>query len=156
MLQQANSVQVGPKFQSVSKNCLVMELITGNWLSLWLKSCSNKSVIRGVLKDILDQCRRLDHLGLDHGELSKAPKHIIVNNKLEPFMVDFESASLIRKVSNVTAICQYLFLSYGKVGKTILDLFGNRDRNEIINELRKYKNEKTNENFNRILKACFS
>jgi putative serine/threonine protein kinase len=156
MLQQANSVQVGPKFHSVSKNVLVMELITGNLLPFWLESCSNKSVIKRVFKDIIDQCRRLDLLGLDHGELSKAPKHIIVNNELKPFIVDFETASIIRKVSNVTSICQFLFLSYGEVGKTSFNLIGNRDRNKIIRELRKYKSEKTNENYKRILQACFS
>jgi putative serine/threonine protein kinase len=156
MLLLANSIQVGPKFQSVSKNCLVMELINGNLLPFWLDSCSEKIVIKKVFKELLDQCRRLDKLGLDHGELSKAPKHIIINNKLKPFIVDFETASTRRIVSNVTSICQFLFLSYGEVGKSALRIIGNRDRKKIINVLRKYKKEKTSENFIGIVQACLS
>ena len=156
MLLKANSIQVGPKFQSVSKNCLVMELIKGSLLPIWLESCSDKSVIKSVFKDLLYQCRRLDNLGLDHGELSKATKHIIMNNKLKPFIVDFETASTTRKVSNVTSICQFLFLNYGEVGKTAVRIIGNKDRTKIINTLQKYKSEKTDENFNRILQACLS
>ena len=156
MLQHANLVQVGPKFHNVSTNCLVMELIVGNLLPLWLKSNSNKSIIKKILKDILNQCYRLDLLGLDHGELSKATKHIIVNNELKPFIVDFETASINRSVSNVTSICQFLFLNYGEVGKIVRSFIGNHDRNKIINELRKYKTEKTKQNFKRVFQTCFS
>lgn len=154
MLLEANSVQVGPKFQSVSKNCLLMELINGNLLPLWLKSHSEKRFVKSVFKDLLNQCRRLDRLGLDHGELSKAPKHIIIDKKMKPYIFDFETASNTRNVSNVTSICQFLFLSYGPVGKTALKILGNRNRNKIIKVLKKYKTKKTNENFNLVLQAC--
>jgi putative serine/threonine protein kinase len=153
MLLDANSVQVGPKFQSVSKNCLLMELIDGNLLPFWLKSVPKKRLVKSVFKDLLNQCRRLDKLGLDHGELSKAPKHIIIDKKMKPYIVDFETASNTRNVSNVTSICQFLFLSYGPVGKTALKMLGNKDRSKVIRVLKKYKTKKTNENFNLILQA---
>ena len=154
MLLKANSVQVGPKFHSVSKNCLLMELVNGELLPFWLNSFSEKNLLINILEDLLHQCRRLDSLGLDHGELSKAPKHIIINKKMKPIIVDFETASITRKVSNVTSVCQFLFLSYGPVGKTVMMLVGNRDRDKIIKVLKKYKNKKDDDNFNRILQAC--
>lgn len=156
MLLLANSVQVGPKFRGVSKNCLVMEFIDGNFLPLWLNLCSERKLIKRVLKEILSQCYRLDKLGLDHGELSKAPKHIIINNYNQPFLIDFETASTKRVVSNITSICQFLFLGYGEVGKRVFKIIGIRNRDKIINTLRKYKNEKSDENFNVVIQTCLS
>lgn len=154
MLLKANSVQVGPKFYSFSKNCLLMELIDGELLPFWLNSFSKKNILQNIFKDLLHQCRRLDRLGLDHGELSKAPKHIIINKKTKPIILDFETSSISRKVSNVTSICQFLFLSYGPVGKTANMLLGKRDRGKIIKALKKYKNKKDEENFKCILQTC--
>jgi putative serine/threonine protein kinase len=154
MLLFANSVEVGPKFQSVSKNCLLMDLIDGNLLPFWLKSFPEKRAVKKVFRDLISQCRRLDKKGLDHGELSKAPKHIIINKKMKPFIVDFETASISRTVSNVTSICQFLFLNYGSVGKIAVKILGNIDRNKIIKALKKYKTKKTNDNFTLILQAC--
>ena len=154
MLLKANSVQVGPKFYSASKNCLLMELIDGELLPFWLNSFSEKKVLQNMCKDLLYQCRRLDSLGLDHGELSKAPKHIIIDKKIKPIIVDFETSSITRKVSNVTSICQFLFLSKGLVGKTANILIGKRDRSKIIKALKKYKNKKDEENFEYIIQTC--
>lgn len=156
MLLLANSVQVGPKFHGVSKNCLVMEFINGNFLPLWLNFCSEMRMMKRVLEEVLVQCHRLDKLGLDHGELSKAPKHVIINNNLQPFLIDFETASIKRAVSNVTSICQFLFLGYGEVGKRVFKIIGVRDRDKIINTLRKYKSEKSNKNFVGIIQSCLS
>lgn len=156
MLLLANSVQVGPKFYDASKNCLVMEFINGNFLPFWLNLYYNKRIVKKVLKEIIAQCYRLDKLGVDHGELSKAPKHIIININLQPFLIDFETASIKRVVSNVTSICQFLFLGYGEVGKKVFKIIGIRERDKIINALRKYKSEKSNSNFLGIIQTCLS
>lgn len=153
MLKKANLVNVGPHFLCASKNFLLMQFIDGVLLPEWLEECKGKARTRKVLRDILEQCWCLDETGLDHGELSHAPKHIIINKEDEPFIVDFEAASVNRKPSNVTSICQFLFIG-GVVPEKVADKLGKRDKNAIIEALKRYKNNKNRENFERVLKVC--
>jgi len=156
MLAQANAVHVGPRLIGVSRNFLLMQLIDGTVLPDWLDANREKAYVRGVVKDVLEQCWRLDNAGLDHGELSKATKHIIVDKQLKPWIVDFESASVNRKPANVSSVCQFLFTSGGAVSRAIAEVFGERKREEIICQLRLYKKDRTRENFNRIVQVCLS
>ena len=110
MLGKANSVNVGPKLLRASENFVLMQYVEGDLLPTWLKKSPATVKVRNVLCSILRQCWRLDNVGLDHGELSNAPKHIIVDVDDQPHLVDFETASINRRVSNVTSVCQYLFL----------------------------------------------
>ncbi|MGQ9506422.1 MAG: serine/threonine protein kinase [Candidatus Bathycorpusculaceae bacterium] len=153
MLRIANSINVGPKLLAASKNFLLMQYIDGYLFSEWLNSCRAKALVKLVLRDILEQCYRLDEAGLDHGELSHAPKHIIIDGKAKPFIVDFETASLNRKPSNVTSICQFLFISR-LVAKKISEKIGKRDKTTIVEALRRYKADRTRENFEKVLEAC--
>jgi putative serine/threonine protein kinase len=156
MLAKANSVQVGPRFVSVSKNFLLMQLIDGAVLPDWLDAHKEKKPLRNVLNDILEQCWQLDNIGLDHGELSKAPKHLIIDKTQKPFIVDFETASLNRKPANVTSVCQFLFTSRGAVATRVAEVLGERNNAEIIKALRIYKADRARENFDRVLQACLS
>ena len=76
----------------------------------WIEENRRLTLVRHVLRDVLEQCWRLDEAGLDHGELSRAPKHIIMDLKSNSRILDFETASTSRKVSNVTSICNFLFI----------------------------------------------
>jgi len=156
MLAKANSVQVGPRLMGVSKNFLLMQLIDGNLLPNWLDAHKEKELVRSVLTGILEQCWRLDNIGLDHGELSKAPKHLIVDKAQKPFIVDFETASVNRKPANVTSVCQFLFTSRGAVVRAVAEVLGERNNAEIISALRIYKADRARENFDRVLQACLS
>jgi len=122
-------------------------------LPKWLDKQIGKTVVRKVLREVLEQCWRLDRAGLDHGELSHAPKHIIIDKSDVPFIVDFETASLNRKPSNVTSICQFLFIS-GLVAKKVAEKLGGKDNKAIIEVLRLYKRDRTRENFETVLEAC--
>lgn len=153
MLEKANSAGVGPRLLGVSKNFLLMQFIDGDLLPKWLEKRKGKAEVRKVLRDVLEQCWRLDEAGLDHGELSHAPKHIILDQKDEPFIVDFETASVNRKPSNVTSICQFLFIS-GAVADEVAVELGGKDEKAIIDALKNYKNDRTRENFGKVLQAC--
>jgi putative serine/threonine protein kinase len=153
LLERANSVRVGPRLVGVSKNFLVTRFISGWLLPEWLKKRRTKALTKTVLRDVLEQCLRLDMIGLDHGELSNAPKHIIVNRGNRPFIVDFETASLHRRPSNVTSICQFLFVG-GAVARTIAEKLGEVDRDRVIEASRRYKNERNRRNFERVLDVC--
>jgi len=154
MLAKANSVSVGPKLMSVSTNFLLMQFIEGDLLPNWLETHKEKEHVRSVLSEVLEQCWRLDAIGLDHGELSHAPKHLIVAKDKQPFIVDFETASVNRKPANVTAICQFLFTSSGAVARMVAETLGKRSAEEIVSVLRIYKNRRTRGNFDQVLQTC--
>jgi putative serine/threonine protein kinase len=156
MLQIANSIGVGPRLIGVSENFLLMEFVEGNLLPKWmekLKGRGTRKRIRHVLRNILEQCWQLDQKGLDHGELSRAPKHVIVKENDTAHIVDFETASLQRRVSNVTSICQYLLIG-SQTAKTVRRKLGKTEQETLKTALRNYKQNCTRENFNKILGVC--
>lgn len=156
LLARANGVNVGPKFLAVSKNFLLMQLIDGDLLEDWLETHKDRTLIHKVLVDILEQCWRLDEASLDHGELSKAPKHLLVDKADKPFIVDFETASLERRVINVTSVCQFLFMGNSQAAKSLAEIFGEKDRAKMIALLKIYKKSRKRENFERLLEVCLS
>ncbi len=158
MLRRANDVEVGPRLFDVSKNFLLMEFIEGIHFPHWIESVGGSGIqsrIRRVLGEVLEQCYKLDKAGLDHGELSNAQKHIIVTADDTPVLVDFETASIDRKVSNITSICQYLFYKR-QVAEKVKDYL-EVDEEELMKALRTYKKQPTRSNFEEILeKSLFS
>jgi putative serine/threonine protein kinase len=154
MLKIANSFHIGPKLHSYSKNLLMMDFIEGSLFPKWIQKMednqNSRIKIRNVYKDLLNQCWVLDKVGLDHGELCHPPNHIIIDVKDKIHILDFETASTKRKVSNLTSICQYLFFSLNRIfssHKTI-DFSGGED---LIKNLRVYKRKKNKINFTRVL-----
>jgi putative serine/threonine protein kinase len=156
MLQKANAIGVGPKFIAVSNNFLLSQLIDGDLLEDWLQTPREKGLIRKVLVDILEQCWILDEAGLDHGELSKAPKHLLVDKMDKPFIVDFETASIMRKVINVTSVCQFLFMGNSRAAKMLDEVFGKKNRLVLISGLKKFKKNTNRKNFEDLLDMCLS
>lgn len=156
MLKTANIVGVGPRLIGISKNFLLMEFVEGTLLPKWVEELEGRGTrnrMRQVLRDVLEQCWLLDETGLDHGELSRAPKHIIVGGDNKACIVDFETASIQRRVSNVTSICQYLFIG-SQTAKTILRKLGKIDQETLRTSLKNYKQNRTTEYFNKILRVC--
>jgi putative serine/threonine protein kinase len=153
LLREANSVDVGPKLLVASRNFLCMQFIDGMLFPRWLSGKRSRTRISTVLRQILKQCWRLDSINLDHGELSHAPKHVIVDGQDKPVIVDFESASLNRRPANVTSICQFLFIG-SETAREMNRNLGPRDKKAIAGALRRYKNERTFENFRAVLNAC--
>jgi putative serine/threonine protein kinase len=150
----ANSVEVGPRFFAVTKDFLLMQLIDGDVFPDWVEAQTDKGFLRKVLKEILEQCWRLDKIYLDHGELSKAPKHLLIDSAGEPFIVDFETASLSRNASNVTSVCQFLFQGNSDAGKKIAKILGQRNKVKLVVALKSYKKERSRKNFEELLKLC--
>jgi putative serine/threonine protein kinase len=156
MLAKANSVNVGPKLVSASKNFLLTQLIEGDLLPQWLENHKEKNLTQTVLRATLEDCFKLDTIGLDHGELSKAPKHVIINSSNKPFLLDFETSSDQRKPANVPAICHFLFSSPGEVARTVAAALGERNIQHIVEALHDYKKTRTRDSFDRVLQACLT
>ncbi len=153
LLKLVNSVNVGPKMVSSSRNFLVMEYLEGIKISNWvnsLKGVGSAKKLKTIIKNILEDCYKLDQIGFDHGELSNISKHVIVGTK-KPTIIDFESSSTKRRVSNVTSITQALFIGSG-IAKKVQKIYKNPTKERIIEVLKEYKQEKTRENFEQLLK----
>jgi putative serine/threonine protein kinase len=141
LLKSANSLNVGPECLGGTADVLAMELVEGLSLPLWLgslKGRGRRARVRGVVKPLLEQCVRMDAYGLDHGELSRAHKNVIVSNTDGATILDFESASLVRRPSNFTSLTQYLFLG-GSVAKKMVRVLGPVDKGGLLKCLRDYK-----------------
>ncbi|TMI22599.1 serine/threonine protein kinase [Candidatus Bathyarchaeota archaeon] len=141
LLKIANSQNVGPECLGGTADVLAMELVEGLSLPSWLESLKGRgrrTRVRSVVKPLLEQCLRMDAYGLDHGELSRAHKNVIISNDDIPRILDFESASLMRRPSNFTSLAQYLFLG-GSIAKKMIRVLGPVDREELLKCLRDYK-----------------
>jgi putative serine/threonine protein kinase len=105
----ANGCGAGPKLVALAKRAFAMDLIDGGYFVDWLKKPRTRGELEDSVKEILRQCFDLDSVGLDHGELSDAKKHILVDARGSPVLIDFETASTRRKARNLVAILGYLF-----------------------------------------------
>ena len=153
LLKLVNSVSVGPKMIDVSKNFLVMEYIEGKKFSDWiemLKGSGSAKQLKSTIRNVLEDCYRLDQIGFDHGELSNISKHVIVG-KNKVTLIDFESSSTKRRPSNVTSITQAFFIGSG-IAKHAQKIYKNSSKEKIIVALKSYKQEKTRDNFEKLLK----
>ncbi len=152
LLKLANQVDVGPNLIDGSKNFIVMEYLEGKKISDWieeLKGRGSAKKLKSVIRKVLEDCYKLDSIHLDHGELSYIHKHVIVGKV--PCIIDFESASTNRRISNVTSATQSIFIgsALSTVVKKIIKI---PDKKKLIGPLKKYKHEPTRKNFDEILK----
>ena len=153
MLRLANSVGVGPRLLGASDSCLVMELIEGDYIAPWVEGlepdCSGE--LRRVLAALMGKARRLDAVGLDHGELGRIKRHVIVSGG-EPRVIDFESASTGRRPKNVTSVTQFLFIipRMAALVERHLDL---PDREGLMEALKVYRMSPSDEGFSRLMRV---
>ncbi len=151
LLKITNQSNVGPKLVGFSKNFLVMEYLEGEKIGDWvasLKKRGSSSQLKTIIKKILEDCYKLDRIGLDHGELSHIVKHVIVGSKIT--IIDFESSSLDRKVSNVTSATQAFYIGSG-ISKIVGHIYKIPKKEKMISVLRRYKQEQTRDSFEKLL-----
>lgn len=154
MLQAANDLHVGPKYYGSTTDVLAMELLEGHSLPQWLlalRGRGRRANLRAVVRDLLEQCFKLDNAGLDHGELSRAHKNVIVTGKGRACILDFESASKHRRPNNLTALTQYFYLG-GIFSRKVKRILGPTDTEKLKLILRSYKSKRTPETFHRVMR----
>ena len=131
----------------------MIEYLDGEKIGKWinkLKEKPNVAQLKNIIKKTLKDCYKLDKIGLDHGELSNITKHVIVGKKIT--ILDFESSSVDRRVSNVTSATQAFYIGSG-ISKIVNPLCKPSRKSKIISVLRKYKTDQTKENFLDLLKV---
>jgi putative serine/threonine protein kinase len=144
----ANGAGVGPHLEGHSRNLIAMEFVDGKSIVDWVETAP-KGRLRKMAKSVLEQCYSLDRAGLDHGELSRLNRHVIISDR--PYIIDFESASTTRKTSNVTAAAQSIFLHGAVAGFVQRTL--RVDREKVLFALKTYKRAQTRANFDAVLES---
>jgi putative serine/threonine protein kinase len=147
----ANGAGVGPRLLGYSDNFMLMEFAQGASIIEWAQGPPQKKQAAAVARAVLEQCFALDRAGLDHGELAHVDRHVIVNGK-EATIIDFESASTERKMSNVSSAGQSLFVA-GAVAGALAGVLSH-DRNAAIEALKKYKRDQTRANLQAVLELA--
>lgn len=152
----ANSFGVGPKAISSTADLFAMEYIDSVRMGIWFRSLrarSPKKYTRTLIRSSLEQCYLLDSNGLDHGELSNPTKHILIRkvSRPDPVIIDYESASRNRKVSNLTSVVQFFFMSSPQSRKVRKILgFEKFSEKKFIAVLREYKSNPNKESLEKV------
>lgn len=148
----ANRVGVGPPLHAHTRDFIVEKYLDYIELPEWLAGLSGegtRSRAREMLHSLLNQCRTLDIVGIDHGELSDLRKHAVVAGG-RPWILDFESASTSRRPRNVTSAAQYLLVG-GRVAPMVRRLVGLKDSKGVLKILQSYKHDTTDFSYAKLL-----
>ena len=150
----ANRVGVGAYALAATTDFMVMQLVKGEEIDDYLKTIKGRGTrgrLREIIHKLLNQCRKLDLMGLDHGQLSDLRKHVIMSGDL-PYVIDFESSSTVRSPKNVTTTAQSLLIG-GRSSPLVRRLLGIGSDDDILGALRDYKKDMSDENYASILKV---
>jgi putative serine/threonine protein kinase len=147
-----NRIGVGVPIRAHSRDLILMKLLEYQELHDWLaglKGPGTRKTARGMIHSVLNQCRKLDILGVDHGQLSNLRKHVVVAEGI-PWIIDFESAGTSRRPKNVTTAAQYLFVG-GRVSPLVRRILGTRDKGTLLSLLSDYKRDSTDYSYSKLL-----
>jgi putative serine/threonine protein kinase len=148
----ANRVGVGVPVYAHTKDMILMKLVEYEELGDWLKALKGpgrRRTARLMVHSVLNQCRKLDILGIDHGQLSNLRKHVVVAEGM-PWVLDFESAGTTRRPRNVTGAAQYLFIG-GRVSPLVRRLLGIGDTRNLLALLARYKSDGSDYTYAKLL-----
>ncbi len=106
MLALANAHGIGPALIGMSGGAMVREFVDGEEILDWMGTASRGEIARALLA-VLRECRTLDAIGLEKGEMTHPYKHILVRAGV-PVQIDFERARRSLRPRNVTQCCQWL------------------------------------------------
>lgn len=142
-----NKKNIGPKFISYADGQLRREFIDGEHLGKFLAAEKDRKKILSVFQQVLLQCREMDLLGINKTELTNPYKDIIVDEKNQAVLIDFERCKKTEKPKNVTQFLQYIAKNApGLAEKKIIV-----DKKQLIELGRGYKSLPSEKSFRRIL-----
>ena len=148
----ANNIQIGPEIYSHTRDMITMKLLEAQEIGEWLRNLNGKGKrdqVKVMVHSLLNQCRKLDIMGIDHGQLSNLRKHAVIAEG-KPWLIDFESASTKRKPKNVTTAAQYLFIG-GYLSPLMRRTLGLRETQTLRDLLADYKGDLSDYSYSKVL-----
>jgi release factor glutamine methyltransferase len=112
-LERLNDERIGPKLiktgEVEGKEYVIYQFVEGKEILNWIdEEKRTKQEIQKVLQDVLEQCFRLDQLGVTKEEMHHPVKHILVTERNVPFLIDFERTRQTDKPQNVTQFVEFI------------------------------------------------
>ncbi len=150
-LEKLNKEGIGPKLLLIGKEkgWFAYEFVDGTFIADFIRGCNEKGRIFAVIKELLQQCRKLDELGVNKEEMLRPQKHVLVGNTGKLTMIDFERCRRSQKPKNVTQLCQFLTGAHASSllrQKSIII-----DRDKLLAAAQKYKSSQSEESFNKLM-----
>lgn len=146
-LQRLNAQGIGPRFLFSGEDYVIYEFVEGQLLLDWLKEGDTFDIKR-VLIEVLQQCFILDKTGVTKEEMHHPFKHIIIQQSMEPVLLDFERCSSSEKPQNVTQFVEAICRLHKELGKRKIVIEAAVWRSSA----RAYKELRTKESFETIIK----
>lgn len=143
ILKIASKLGVSPRVHSCDNEYIIMEYVDGFNIAEYVENFKELQSIydlKAILKSIMYKAFLLDKNHIDHGELSRPYKHVLISPK-GVFIIDFDSASMSRIPRNFTSVLGGLFFRKNKFSKTIVNILQitNNCLEEVSIMVRNYK-----------------
>lgn len=147
-LQILNKKGIGPEFIKYEQKKLYRKFVEGIRIQEFLEQEKSRKKIINVLKQVLEQCRAMDLLGINKKELTNPYKDILITKNNKAVMIDFERCKESKKPKNVTQFLQYIARN-----KPLLEQKGFKiNKKKLIKLGRKYKDKEDKKSFEKIMK----
>lgn len=156
-LKRVNPLGIGPKLFFAGEHFLVMEFIDGISFMDFIEK-NQKKKIQKIIQELCAQMYRLDILGINKQEMTHPHKHIIIQKKKEknknsktdmPVLIDFERC---RYTNDSKVLTQFLqFLTSAQVSEILRKKKIIINKEKIQTAAKAYKEEKTKENYKKIM-----
>jgi predicted Ser/Thr protein kinase len=146
-LKKLNKEGIGMKFIKYSDGKLYREFVDGERISDFLEQETGKEKIISVIRQVLEQCRKLDLLGIDKKELTNPYKDIIITPENKAVLIDFERCRQTKKPKNVTQFMQYIARNKGTLESKGIII----DKEKLIKLGKEYKNNPSKGGFEEII-----
>ena len=147
-IKELNKHSIGPRFVAFEEGKLVTEFIEGELIGDYVRTHDAKAV-RKVILNVLEQCRRMDEIGVNKEEMHRPVKHIIVRDD-KPVLIDFERCHYTIRPKNVTQFIQ--FLTSSDFGSRIKDKGISIDAARLREAAEEYKQNPDKRSFRNIRK----
>ncbi len=133
-LKKLNKEKIGPKLLIAKNDYVIYEYVKGEFILDFIEKANKEQIIK-VLRKSFEQCFALDKIKVNKEEMHHPVKHILVDDKLNVVMLDFERTHYTNKPKNVTQFCQFISSMQDVLIKKNIKI----DKKEMIKLAKKYK-----------------
>jgi HemK-related putative methylase len=148
-LKKVNKQKIGPKLIASGNRHIIMEFVHGESIFDFLRE-NSKTEIRKVLKNMFEQCYKLDKMKINKLEMHHPYKHIIVKKDSEPVLIDFERCAKNKSPKNVTQFVQFITSTNFQFSIANKNFWMNKEKLRRFAAM--YKNNMNQKNLDKIVK----
>ena len=142
-----NKYKIGPCILTAKRDYFVYGFIDGDFILKNFKKNNKKNILK-IIKQTFSQLFILDKLKINKEEMHHPLKHIIIDKKNKPWLVDFERCHETKKPKNVTQFSVFLISGHAK---NLLEEKGIKvNRDKLIEAAKSYKKEMNRKNLSKI------